>query len=107
MTTNDHDIAGSPHPTTAFVERPGRPPVRWGGIIWGVLLVTFATATLIVVSSPARLAGVAAWIATLAPGAAWTLGIALLGLVIVVSAVLGVIGAAQRSRRRRSARGPM
>lgn len=74
--------------------------MRWAGIVWGVLLSTFAAVTLIVVSSPARLAGVAAWISTLTPGAAWALWIALLGLVIVVSALLGAIGAAQRSRRR-------
>lgn len=78
-----------------------RPPVRWAGIVWGVLLVVFSSVTLIVVSSPARLAGVTVWIATLTPGAAWALWIALLGLVIVVSALLGAIGAAQRSRRRR------
>ena len=78
-----------------------RPPVRWAGIVWGVLLVVFSSVTLIVVSSPARLTGVTVWIATLTPGAAWALWIALLGLVIVVSALLGAIGAAQRSRRRR------
>ncbi|WP_157498305.1 hypothetical protein [Leifsonia sp. Leaf336] len=79
-----------------------RPPVRWAGIVWGVLLVVFSSVTLIVVSSPARLAGVTVWIASLTPGAAWALWIALLGLVIVVSALLGAIGAAQRSRRRRT-----
>lgn len=80
----------------------GRPPVRWAGIVWGILLVAFATVTLIVVSSPIRLAGVTVWIASLTPGAAWALWVALLGLVIVVSALLGAIGAAQRNRRRRS-----
>jgi hypothetical protein len=80
---------------------PSRPPVRWAGIVWGVLLVVFAAVTLIVVSSPSRLAGVTVWVASLTPGAAWALWVALLGLVIVVSALLGAIGAAQRSRRRR------
>lgn len=80
----------------------GRPPVRWAGIVWGILLITFATVTLIVVSSPVRLAGVTVWIASLTPGAAWALWVALLGLVIVVSALLGAISAAQRNRRRRS-----
>jgi hypothetical protein len=84
-------------PPTAAAERPH---VRWAGIVWGTLLVVFATATLVTVSSPARLAAVMAWIASLTPGAAFALWIALLGLVIVVSAVLGAIGAAQRRRRR-------
>ena len=91
-----YTFASSAPPAT-----PRRPPVRWAGIVWGVLLVVFSSVTLIVVSSPARLAGVTVWIASLTPGAAWALWIALLGLVIVVSALLGAIGAAQRSRRRR------
>lgn len=97
------------HPPLSTVTLPvsasasaGRPPVRWAGIVWGILLVAFATVTLIVVSSPIRLAGVTVWIASLTPGAAWALWVALLGLVIVVSALLGAIGAAQRNRRRRS-----
>lgn len=87
--------------TSASAVSAPRAAVRWGGIVWGVLLITFAGATLIVISSPIRLAGMTAWIASLTPGAAWALWIALVGLVIVVSSLLGAIGAAQRSRRRR------
>lgn len=107
MTTNSQGITGSTNPTTAILERPSRPPVRWGGIVWGALLVVFAAVTLVVVSSPARLTGVTVWFATLTPGVAWALWIALLGLVIVVSALLGVISAAQRNRHRRSTPGSM
>lgn len=78
----------------------GPPPMRWGGIVWGLLLVLFAAGTLAVVSSPARLAGVTVWIATLTPGAAIAVWIAVLGLIIVVSALLGAVSAAQRNRRR-------
>lgn len=68
----------------------------------GLLLVAFATLTLIVVSWPGGLAQATVWIGSLTPGATWALWIALLGLVIVVSALLGAIRAAQQRRRRPS-----
>ncbi|QNE37635.1 hypothetical protein F1C12_09430 [Leifsonia shinshuensis] len=80
----------------------GRPSVRWGGIVWGTLMILLALAMLVIVSSPARVAGVTVWLATLTPGAALAVWIAALGLVIVVSALLGAISAAQRNRRRRA-----
>lgn len=88
----------------AFPARPlpsGPPPVRWGGIVWGILISLLAAAILVVVSSPVRLAGVTVWLATLSPGGAVAVWIAALGIVIVVSALLGAISAAQRNRRRR------
>ena len=87
-----------------FPVRPapsGPPPVRWGGIVWGILIILVAAAVLVVVSSPVRLAGVTVWLATLSPGGAVAVWIAALGIVIVVSALLGAISAAQRNRRRR------
>ncbi|MGO4533307.1 hypothetical protein [Leifsonia sp. 2MCAF36] len=74
--------------------------IRWGGVVWGVVLIAFAAVTLSIVSSPERAAGTRAWIASLEPGSAWALGAALLGLIIVVSALLGGIRASQRRRVR-------
>lgn len=91
-------------PAYAYPVRPvpsGPPPVRWGGIVWGILIILLAAAVLVVVSSPVRLAGVTVWLATLSPGGAVAVWIAALGIVIVVSALLGAISAAQRNRRRR------
>ncbi|MEN2739783.1 hypothetical protein ABCS02_18475 [Microbacterium sp. X-17] len=88
----------------AFPARPlssGPPPVRWGGIVWGILIILLAATVLVVVSSPVRLAGVTVRLATLSPGGAVAVWIAALGIVIVVSALLGAISAAQRNRRRR------
>ncbi|MEY9853386.1 hypothetical protein ABH923_003064 [Leifsonia sp. EB41] len=87
-----------------FPVRPtpsGPPPVRWGGIVWGILIILLAATVLVVVSSPVRLAGITVWLATLSPGGAVAVWIAALGIVIVVSALLGAISAAQRNRRRR------
>ncbi|WP_433862578.1 hypothetical protein [Streptomyces sp. L7] len=88
----------------SFPARPalsGPPPVRWGGIVWGILIILLAATVLVVVSSPVRLAGVTVWLATLSPGGTVAVWIAALGIVIVVSALLGAISAAQRNRRRR------
>lgn len=87
--------------TAQRLRSSGPPPVRWGGIIWGALLIVFAVVTLTIVSSPARLADVTVWIATLTPGAALAVWIAVLGLLIVVSALVAAISAAQRNRSRR------
>jgi len=75
-------------------------PIRWGGVVWGILLTAFGVATLYVVSSAERADRVGVWVGSLTPGSAWALAAALLGLVIVVSALLGGIRAAQRRRVR-------
>lgn len=79
---------------------PGEAPVRWGGVVWGLLLTLFAGATLYVLASSERVRDVADWLASLTPGSAWALGAAVIGLVIVVSALLGGIRASQRKRVR-------
>lgn len=77
---------------------PSRPPIRWGGVVWGLLLVLFAAGTLFVVSAPERLAAVEVWLAALTPGTAWALWLAAAGVLIVVFALLGAIRSAQRRR---------
>jgi hypothetical protein len=75
-------------------------PIRWGGVVWGILLTAFGAATLYIVSSAERADRVGVWLGSLTPGSAWALAAAVLGLVIVVSALLGGIRAAQRRRVR-------
>lgn len=74
--------------------------IRWGGVVWGLLLAIFAGSTLYVLASAERAAGVALWLRSLTPGSAWALAAAVLGLIIVVSALLGGIRASQRRRVR-------
>lgn len=73
-------------------------PIRWGGVVWGVLLIAFSGVTLYLLSSAERADAAARWLASLNPGSAWALGAAVLGLIIVVSALLGGIRASQRRR---------
>ncbi|MFP3464191.1 hypothetical protein [Leifsonia sp. SIMBA_070] len=73
-------------------------PIRWGGVVWGALLTVFAAVTLWIVSSAERADAAGSWLASLTPGSAWALAAAVLGLVIVVSALLGGLRASQRRR---------
>ncbi|MFF2050160.1 hypothetical protein ACFVU2_01045 [Leifsonia sp. NPDC058194] len=85
--------AWTPAATTA-----SHPPIRWGGVVWGLLLILFAGGMLFVLSAPERLAGVEVWLAALTPGSAWALWLAAAGVLIVVFALLGAIRSAQRRR---------
>ncbi|MGO4298968.1 hypothetical protein [Leifsonia sp. RAF41] len=89
-----------PTPVIPTASPAGGAPIRWGGVVWGVLLTVFATVTLYIVASPERAADAGTWLTSLTPGSAWALGAALLGLIIVVSALLGGIRASQRRRVR-------
>lgn len=77
-----------------------RRPIRWGGVVWGVILIVFAAATLTVLSARDRLVAAQVWFAALSPASAWALGLAVAGGIIVVLAVLGGVSGAQRRRRR-------
>lgn len=81
-------------------QHPSIAPLRWGGVVWGALLALFAAAVLFVLSSRERIDEVGGRLASLTPGSTWALAAAVVGLVIVVSAVLGGIRASQRRRIR-------
>lgn|GEM_PF-1253760 len=85
-------------PVDAARTDPARAQIRWGGVVWGVLLALFAGSTLYVIASAERAAEVADWLRSLTPGSAWALAAAVLGLIIVVSALLGGVRASQRRR---------
>ncbi|WP_431246671.1 hypothetical protein [Leifsonia xyli] len=95
----DHNATApftAPLPTSS----PSQAPIRWGGVVWGILLALFAAVTLWVVSSAERADQAGRWLTSLTPGSAWALAAAVVGLVIVVSALLGGIRASQRRRLR-------
>lgn len=77
----------------------GRSQIRWGGVVWGVILIVFAAGTLAVLSARDRLIAAQLWFASLTPASAWALGLAVAGGIIVVLAVLGGVRSAQRRRR--------
>jgi len=77
----------------------GSAQIRWGGVVWGVILIAFAAGTLAVLSARDRLIAAQLWFASLTPASAWALGLAVAGGIIVVLAVLGGVRSAQRRRR--------
>lgn len=76
-----------------------RPPIRWAGIVWGILLIAFAGGVLTIISSPTTYPSLVDALTSLAPGTAQALWLAAVGLVIAVSAILAAISASQRRRR--------
>ncbi|WP_431279465.1 hypothetical protein [Leifsonia poae] len=76
-----------------------RPHVRWGGIVWGAILVAIAGFVLFIVSSHERQAAFDSWVAGLTPGGFWTLAVIAVGVFILILALLAVVRSAQRKRR--------
>jgi hypothetical protein len=85
--------------TAAVSAPPSRPHVRWGGVVWGALLVAIAGFVLFTVSSRARQSAFESWVAGLTPGAGWTLAVVAVGVFILILALLAVVRSAQRGRR--------
>ncbi|WP_223694152.1 hypothetical protein [Leifsonia poae] len=79
--------------------RGARPQVRWGGVVWGLILIVFAAGVLWVVSARSRLAAAEVWFWGLSPASAWTLAVVVAGAFILILAVLGAIRSGQRRSR--------
>ena len=90
--------------TSEYLDSPtgarGRPPIRWAGVVWGVIVMGVATATLYVASAPERVRAVHDWLWNLDGGVAWALILAVVGGIIVVFALLGAIRSMQRRHER-------
>ena len=88
-------VSAQPRPSASR----GTAQIRWGGVVWGTILIAFAAGTLAVLSARDRLIAAQVWFAALTPASTWTLGLAVAGGIIVVLAVLGGVRSAQRRRR--------
>ncbi|MFF1877177.1 hypothetical protein [Leifsonia sp. NPDC058230] len=100
-------VPPTPSPAWTYASTPiateavavGRPHVRWGGVVWGAILVAIAGFVLYTVSSPDRKLAFESWVEALTPGAAWTLAVVAVGVFILILALLAVVRSAQRNRR--------
>ena len=92
MTSATHTTAS----TAALGSPRGRAPIRWGSVVWGLILIGLASATLFVVSAEHRIRAVHDWLWHLDAGGAWALLLAVVGGLIVVLALLGAIRGEQR-----------
>lgn len=76
-----------------------KPPIRWGGIVWGLILLALSGFVLFTISSPTNRYAFSYWLAHLTPGSGWTLAVVAVGGIILVLALLAAIRSAQRKRR--------
>jgi len=85
----------------ATVGRDGvrKPPIRWGGIVWGLILLALSGFVLFTISSPTNRYAFSYWLSHLTPGSGWTLAVVAVGGIILVLALLAAIRSAQRKRR--------
>ncbi|HWD61761.1 MAG TPA: hypothetical protein VG369_04640 [Humibacter sp.] len=79
-----------------------RPRIRSGAIAWGVIVLAFAAAVMIVTAVPGNAAAFAAWTASLTPVAIGVLVVVAIGVLVLLFASLSAI---RRAQRRSAARG--
>lgn len=76
-----------------------RPKIRWGGVVWGIILLAVSGFVLFTISSPANQYAFSYWLAHLTPGSGWTLAVVAVGAIILILALLAAVRSAQRKRR--------
>lgn len=91
------DAAASPDGTASDVSPA--PRTRWAAIVWGIFLATLAWAGIWILSSPTRRDDVTDWLAGLTPGTITALGLLSLGVLVLITGLVGLIRRAQRTLR--------
>ena len=76
-----------------------RPNIRWGGVVWGIILLAVSGFVLFTISSPANQYAFSYWLTHLTPGSGWTLVVVAAGAIILILALLAAVRSAQRKRR--------
>ena len=74
-----------------------RPRIRWGAIVWGLIVCAIAGATLAVTSEGERREGFALWLTRLTPGGIWLIVVLLAGGILLLLGLLAAIRRAQRA----------
>ncbi len=73
-----------------------RPHVRWGAIVWGLIVIATAGGILFVLADAGRTAAFASWLGGLTWGIAVVVGVLALGALALILGLLAVIRRAQR-----------
>ncbi|MFI5061600.1 MAG: hypothetical protein ACHP7F_09150 [Actinomycetales bacterium] len=94
MTDNEEERTGVM--TSPSVHRP---QIRWGGVVWGAILIAISGFVLYTLSSRDRQQGFEFWFRHLKPEAAWALAVVVVGIFILIMALLAAVRSAQRKRR--------
>lgn len=77
----------------------GRPPIRWGSIVWGGLAACICGWMLWTISGIDRLSVLMRWVTDLTPNTLIAVGCVGLGLLIALSALLAGITLSRRRKR--------
>jgi hypothetical protein len=86
-------------PTTAPDEPRHRPHVRWGAIVWGLIVVLTGVSVLAVLSDRSRSAAFADWLGALTIGGLVVIAVITLGALLVIGAFLAIVRRAQQRAR--------
>lgn len=99
--TEELGFGGHPDPAPVFsTDAVTRPPLRWGGVVWGALFAAFGVFVVATVtSSPGRTA-FAIWLQGLGPSGAGVVALVVLGGLLLITGVVAAASRAQRSRTR-------
>lgn len=92
------NLPDSPPATIALRAR-----IRWAGIVWGLVLAAVAAAGIQLASAPGRTDDLVAWAQEIAPATAIGYGVVAIGVLLLVTGVVGLLRRAQRSLAARRA----
>lgn len=80
------------------VQAAPRPRIRWGAIVWGLIVCGIAAVTLQVTRTAESREGFALWLSKLTPGGVWLIVVLITGSILLLLGILAAIRRAQRAR---------
>lgn len=80
---------------------PGRPRVRVGAIVWGLLVMTFAAGVVAISATPEARRAFDDWVASLSPAGWVIIGVVALGVAVLLVAGTSAVRSAQRKAQAR------
>ena len=74
-----------------------RPRIRWGAIVWGLIVCAIAAATLQVTRVAESREGFTLWLTRLTPGGIWLIVVLVTGGILLLLGLLAAVRRAQRA----------
>jgi len=98
-THHNNDSAMSETPETPAAVSPlARPRIRFGTIVWGLLILTAGSSLLTALGTPGRREELADWVLTMTAGQAMLTASMILGAILLIVGLLAVIRSQQKKR---------
>lgn len=80
------------------MQAAARPRIRWGAIVWGLIVCVIAATTLQVTRTSESREGFVLWLTRLTPGGIWLIVVLVAGGILLLLGLLAAIRRAQRAR---------